>query len=75
MTQKQIDNLSLTDRILAPTPVFFQKLKLIGLSLAAVSAAIIAAPIALPSIVVTIAGYMALAGTVIGAVSQVTVES
>ncbi len=74
MTQKQINSLSLSERIAAPTPAFFKKLRVIGLTLAAVAAAIVAAPVALPTIVVTVAGYLAVAGSVIGAVSQVTVE-
>jgi len=57
----------------SPTPTFFQKLRYIGLALAAISGAIVAAPIALPAIVVTVAGYLAVAGTVVGAVSQITI--
>lgn len=75
MTQKQIDKLSFRERINAPTPRFFKKLKIIGLSLAAASAALLAAPIALPAAVVSIASYIALAGAVASAVSQVTVEN
>ncbi|HEV3224133.1 MAG TPA: hypothetical protein VGZ90_14705 [Puia sp.] len=45
----------------------------IGLALAAISGAIIAAPVALPAIVITIAGYLAVAGTVLSGVSQITV--
>jgi hypothetical protein len=65
--------MNLLDRVVSPTPTFFQKLRSIGLALAAMSAAIIAAPIALPAIVVTAAGYLAVAGTVLSAVSQITV--
>jgi ABC-type xylose transport system permease subunit len=65
--------MNLLDRVVSPTPTFFQKLRSIGLALAAFSGAIIAAPVALPAIVVTVAGYLAVAGTVLGAVSQVTV--
>ena len=65
--------MNLLDRVVSPTPTFFQKLRSIGLALAAISGAIIAAPIALPTIVVTIAGYLAVAGTVLSAVSQITV--
>jgi ABC-type xylose transport system permease subunit len=65
--------MNLVERALSPTPTFFQKLRNIGLALAAISAAIIAAPVTLPTIVVTIAGYLAVAGTVLSAVSQVTV--
>ena len=67
--------MNLLDRIVSPTPTFFQKLRNIGLALAAISAAIISAPVALPAIVTTIAGYLAVAGTVLSGVSQVTTES
>jgi hypothetical protein len=75
MTQTQIDQLSLTQRVAAPTPKFFRVLRTIGLALAAISGTVLAAPVALPAIVSTIAGYLAVAGTVVTAVSQVTVES
>ena len=65
--------MNLVERAISPTPTFFQKLRNIGLALAAVGAAIIAAPVALPTIVVTIAGYLAVAGTVLSGVSQITV--
>jgi ABC-type xylose transport system permease subunit len=65
--------MNLIDRVVAPTPAFFQKLRNIGLALAAISAAIISAPISLPAMVVTVAGYLAVAGSVLGAVSQITV--
>jgi hypothetical protein len=65
--------MNLLERVASPTPTFFQKLRNIGLALAAVSAAIIASPVALPTIVVTIASYLAVAGTVLGAVSQITI--
>jgi ABC-type xylose transport system permease subunit len=65
--------MNLIDRVVAPTPAFFQKLRNIGLVLAAISAAIISAPISLPAMVVTVAGYLAVAGSVLGAVSQITV--
>ncbi len=60
------------DRAKAPTPKFFKKLRNIGLALAAISAAIVTAPIALPAAVVTVAGYVAVASGVISAVSQIT---
>ena len=73
--QKLIDNMNVLQRAAAPTPKFFQKLKVIGITLAAVSGALLTAPVALPAIVVTVAGYLAVAGTVATAVSQVAVES
>ena len=54
--------MNLIERVASPTPTFFQKLRNIGLALAVISAAIIAAPVALPTIVTTIAGYLAVAG-------------
>ena len=65
----------LTDRMKAPTPPFFKKLRKIGILLTAVSAAIITAPVSLPAVLVTVAGYTAVAGTIVSAVSQLTTES
>jgi uncharacterized membrane protein len=67
--------MNVVDRVKAPTPKFFKVLRTIGLSLAAVSAALIAAPVALPAAVITVAGYIAVAGTVVTAVSQTAVMS
>ena len=57
-----------------PTPKFFKILRNIGLAMAAIGATILAAPVALPAIVVKIAGYVAVAGSVMSGVSQVTVN-
>ncbi|MBS1667820.1 MAG: hypothetical protein JST58_10625 [Bacteroidetes bacterium] len=62
------------ERIQAPTPKFFKTLRNIGLVLAAISTAIITAPVALPAVVVTIAGYVAVASSMISAVSQAAKE-
>lgn len=74
MKQTEIDRLSLVGRANAPTPNFFLKLRNIGLALAAVSGALLASPVALPAIVVTIASYLGVAGAVASAVSQITVK-
>ena len=52
------------------TPPFFKKLRLAGLIIAAVGTTVLAAPIALPALVVTVAGYLATAGAIATAVSQ-----
>ena len=65
--------MKLVERINAPTPRFFKILRSIGLVMLAISGTVMAAPIVLPVTVVTIAGYMAVAGGVISAVSQMTV--
>lgn len=66
--------MNIIERSKKPTPKFFKVLRTVGLSLLAVSGSIMAAPIALPASIVTIAGYVAVAGGVLSAVSQVTVE-
>ena len=66
--------MNIIDRAKAPTPKFFRILRSIGLVLLAVSGTVMAAPIVLPVTVVTVAGYMAIAGGVISAVSQMTVN-
>jgi uncharacterized membrane protein YeiH len=66
--------MNLKERAKAPTPKFFRVLRTIGLSLLAISGSIIATPIALPASIVTIAGYVAVVGGVLSAVSQVTVD-
>lgn len=64
---------NIVNRAQEPTPKFFKVLRNIGLTLAAVSAAVFAAPVALPAIVTQIAGYLAVAGSVMSAVSQTAV--
>ena len=60
------------NRATAPTPKFFKVLRTVGLALAAVGGTILAAPVALPAIVITIGGYVAVAGGVLTAASQLT---
>lgn len=62
------------ERIKAPTPKFFRVLRSIGLALLAISGSLIAAPVALPVAIVSVAGYVAVAGGVISAISQITVD-
>ena len=60
------------NRAKAPTPKFFKVLRTVGLALAAVGGTILTAPVSLPVAVVTIGGYVAVAGGVLSAVSQLT---
>jgi uncharacterized membrane protein HdeD (DUF308 family) len=60
------------NRAKAPTPKFFKVLRTVGLALAAVGGTILTAPIALPVIVTTIGGYVAVAGGVLSVASQLT---
>ncbi|MNG05254.1 hypothetical protein D3C84_884350 [compost metagenome] len=64
--------MNIVKRVKAPTPKFFKVLRNVGLALAAVGGTILAAPIALPVIVSSIGGYLAVAGGVLSAVSQIT---
>ncbi|MFV0571467.1 MAG: hypothetical protein ACK5M1_03420 [Xanthomarina gelatinilytica] len=65
--------MNIVERYKKPTPKFFKTLRNIGIALATAGGAIIAAPITMPAIVVTIATYMTVAGTVATAVSQAVV--
>ena len=69
------NNMSVVERVKAPTPKFFWTLRTVGLTLAAIGGAILAAPVAVPAALVTIAGYAALAGGVMTAVSQTAVDT
>jgi uncharacterized membrane protein HdeD (DUF308 family) len=66
--------MNVVERAKAPTPNFFKILRAVGLALLTISGSVIAAPIVLPATVVTVAGYLAVAGGVISAVSQITVD-
>ena len=69
------NEMSIVQRVKAPTPKFFKTLRTIGLTLAGIGGAILAAPVAVPAALITIAGYITLAGGVITAVSQTAVDS
>jgi hypothetical protein len=62
--------MKLIDRLKAPTPKFFKILRNVGLGLAAAGGVLVAAPITIPALVVTIGGYLIVAGSVATAVSQ-----
>lgn len=62
------------NRMKKPTPVYFKRLRNIGLALAAAGATLLAAPIGVPLLIVKIGGYLALAGGVVSAVSQSAVK-
>jgi uncharacterized membrane protein HdeD (DUF308 family) len=64
--------MNIVKRAKAPTPKFFKVLRNIGFVLAAVGGTVLAAPIALPIVVSSIGGYLAVAGGVLSAVSQIT---
>lgn len=67
--------MNLVQRLNAPTPKFFKVLRTAGMILAAIGGVIVATPVALPAVMVTIAGYLIVAGSVASAVSQAAVAA
>lgn len=66
--------MTIEKRLKGATPRFFKKIRNIGLALAAAGTALLTAPVALPAAVVSIAGYLVVAGSVAAAVSQATTQ-
>jgi uncharacterized membrane protein HdeD (DUF308 family) len=64
--------MNIVKRAKAPVPKFFKMLRNIGLALAAVGGVILTAPIALPVVIGSVGGYLAVVGGVLSAVSQLT---
>jgi hypothetical protein len=64
--------MNIIKRVKAPTPKFFKVLRNIGLTLAAIGGTVLATPIALPMVMSSIGGYLAITGAVLSAVSQIT---
>lgn len=71
---KPKEGMNIFKRFSSPTPKFFKIVRNVGLALAAAGGAIIAAPVVLPAAVITIGGYLVVAGTVATAVSQAVIE-
>jgi len=66
--------MNIVERYQKPTPKFFRILRNIGITLAAIGGTILAAPIALPGKIITIGGYLAVAGSAVTTVSQAVVS-
>lgn len=58
----------------APTPKFFKFLRSLGLTLAAVGGAVLASPVVLPAALLSVGGYLVVAGGVLTAASQLSVR-
>jgi hypothetical protein len=72
MMQKK--SMTLLQRMQAPTPKFFKVVRTIGVALVAAGGVLLASPIALPAVVISIASYATVAGSVMTAVSQSAVK-
>ena len=68
------NSLNLVERVKAPTPKWFKIIRTIGITLTAVGGAILAAPVTIPTTIVTVAGYLALGGTIATAVAQTAIQ-
>ncbi|SHM94474.1 hypothetical protein [Flavobacterium xinjiangense] len=64
--------MNIVKRAKAPVPKFFKMLRNIGLTMAAVGGVILTSPIALPVVIGSVGGYLAVVGGVLSAVSQLT---
>lgn len=69
------NSLNLVERVKAPTPKWFKIIRTIGITLTAVGGAILAAPVALPATIITVAGYVMLGGTVATAIAQTAMQT
>ena len=66
--------MNILNRYSKPTPKFFRILRNLGLGLATAGGTLLAAPVAMPVWIVTVATYFVVAGTVATAVSQAVVQ-
>ena len=67
--------MTLKERVAAPTPPFFRKIRMVGLALAAISGVLLTAPVSLPVSILSLAGYAGVAGGIMSVISQMTVEN
>ncbi len=66
--------LTLIERIKAPTPNWFRIIRTAGLVLGSVGTVLLTSPIVLPAGIVSLAGYMLLAGSIASAIAQTAVK-
>lgn len=62
-------------RVVAKTPPFFKQLRNGALLVTGIATALLTAPVSLPALVTTIAGYLLTAGSVATVISQLTTSS
>ena len=71
---ESVDKLSLLDRVALPSPLFWKKVSAVGKAIGALGLVLVTAPVALPAAVVSVAGYLVLAGSLTAGLSALTVE-
>ena len=62
--------MNIIDRFKAPTPKFWKKVQKVGITIGSLGAILIAPPIGLS----VVGGYLITAGSIIGVLSQLTIE-
>jgi hypothetical protein len=65
---------NLKERWNAKTPKFWKRVQKIAITAGAIAAVVLSAPISLPTILITTAGYVIAAGTVAATLSQLTIK-
>ena len=65
---------TLKERWQSKTPKFWKRVQRWAIITGSAAGVILAAPIALPAVVITVAGYVVTAGTVAATLSQLTVD-
>ena len=73
-TTSKNQRMNIIDRLKSKTPKFYRTLRNVGLALVAAGGVLVAAPVAIPAVLVTIGGYLIVAGSVATAVAQTVVE-
>lgn len=66
--------MTLRDRWCAKTPNFWIKVRNLSITLGTIGGVLLASPVELPQLVLTIAGYLVTAATVGATLSQLTVQ-
>jgi hypothetical protein len=72
--QSFINEMNIVDRVVAPCPPFFKKIRNAALIIGGIATAVLTAPVSLPALAITVAGYLATASAVAVTVSQCTVD-
>jgi hypothetical protein len=66
--------MTLRDRWCAKTPNFWLKVRNLSITIGTIGGILLSSPVALPPLVLSIAGYLVTAGTIGATLSQLTVQ-
>jgi hypothetical protein len=72
MSKEKLTFKNIAERLTEPTPPFWKKVRNTMLAVGVVSGALLVAPVALPAVVITLAGYGIAIGTVGTVLAQTT---